>query len=149
MLNQYLRGQIDQLPSHLNQDVIDNINKALNKMQTVTPCTVYRGTGIYDDIEKYFTYDMNKNLTSVDGLIGQTIREQAFLSTSIDPQASFNYLNVHWTIEVPAGSHGALIDTLSYLPDESEMLFSAGQNLIIKDATVTDGIINIVAELTK
>lgn len=149
VINQYLRGQIDQLPTYLNQDIIDNINKALNKIQIANSCTVYRGTGIYDDIEKYFTYDINKNLASVDGLIGQTIHEQAFLSTSVDPNASFNYLKVHWTIEVPAGSHGALIDALSYLPEESEMLFSAGQKLIIKEASIVGDTIIIISELAR
>ncbi len=145
-INQYLRGQTEQLPSHLNQGIIENIDSALGKVETKYPCTVYRGTNIYDDIEKYFEYSDN-TLKSVDGLIGATIYEKGFLSTSIDMDASFEYLEIHWTIEVPPGSNGALISQISKIPEEMEMLFSTGQNLLIKDAAINGNNIEILAEI--
>ena len=143
MLTRYLRGQIEQLPPHLNQDIIDNIDNALKRMETAVPYDVYRGTSIYEDIEKFIIYDNEGTIINVDGIIGQTISEKGFLSTSLDMDASFKNMAVNWTIEVPAGSNGALISSISVHPEEAEMLFSTGQNLFIKYAEISDGRIYI------
>lgn len=95
--------------------IIEDIDSALGKIETKHPCTVYRGTNIYDDIEKYFEYT-GDTLKSVDGLIGATIYEKGFLS-------------------------------ISKIPEEMEMLFSTGQNLLIKDAAINGNNIEILAEI--
>lgn len=56
--------------------------------------------------------------------------------------------NMHMTIEAPKGSNGMDIASISqYGNIESEILFQAGTEMIIKEANVVDEVLYIVVEI--
>nr|WP_317360283.1 ADP-ribosyltransferase [uncultured Tyzzerella sp.] len=58
--------------------------------------------------------------------------EKAFMSTSLLKSQSFNNKDLILKINVPKGANGAFIRDLSEFPEEYELLFSPGQNLLVK-----------------
>jgi len=98
--------------------------------------TLYRGTST-DAIGSL------QNL-SVDELVGKTFTEQGFMSTSISNAVAEDFSgNMQITIEASKGVQALDISSISQYPMESEVLFNAGQEMLITSAEVSDGILYI------
>lgn len=95
------------------------MHQALSGASLPAACTVYRGTSSaalasYADLPD-------------EEIVGKVLPERAFLSTSLNKEDSFGG-EVKLCIEVPAGTHGVYIGSLSAAGDaESEVLFDFGQ----------------------
>lgn len=79
-----------------------------------------------------------------DELVGKTIMEQGFMSTSTETAIAEEFTgNMHMTIETSKGAQALDISSISNYTTEAEVLFNAGQKMLIKSAEVKDGILNI------
>lgn len=65
------------------------------------------------------------------GMVGKTISDPAFLSTSVTGSHHGFSGHVVWIIEAPAGTMGAFVDDFSKFHGEAEMLLAAGTQLKI------------------
>ncbi|MYL42507.1 ADP-ribosyltransferase [Virgibacillus massiliensis] len=146
-INNYLRGVSDSLEG-LDIQVIDNITSGLDKAYVPRNLKVYRGTDLKPFIDLYKLNDEGEVI--VDSLIGKTIKDDGFTSTAMVRESSFGHMNVSWEINVPEGSNAAYIGGISHYPNEAELLLNAGQEMVIKQATVnSDGKIHLVLDLLK
>lgn len=148
-VNKYLRGYSETI----NQDEIRRvyeINKALDKAEIPSDMTVYRGTGV-SAIKEYLPYRGQITEDTIKNLVGQKIKDDAFMSTSVLKEASFHGKDVSWIINAPKGSNGAYIGTISrYGKQELEVLFNVGQEMVVKEAKITpEGKIEILVDLIK
>jgi len=147
-MNNYLRGKDD----FVSEDVrikISAVHNALMRAETPEPLTVYRGTNI-DALESMLPAN-NFNEFDFYELLGQTFKEEGFLSTSAASGSAFEKM-VNWTINVPEGANGAYIGHMSRHQMEAEILFDLGHELIIReisDGPDIDGKIYIKADLVK
>lgn len=126
-INGSLRGYASFSPENRQRAI--EMHNALSCTQIPCSCTVYRGAS-------------NASLGAYQGmsdsdLVGRTISDAGFMSTSLDPDEAFNG-DVQLEISVPAGAHGAYVDSISSVSGEREVLFDAGQNLRITSVTRDD-----------
>ncbi len=84
--------------------------------------------------------------TPVDELVGKGISDKGFLSTSLIPDGQFGG-DLLLKIDAPTGTKGAFIGDLSVVPTEVEILLQKGQNMIIKEATDVNGVLELVVEI--
>ncbi|GKX29376.1 hypothetical protein SH1V18_18560 [Vallitalea longa] len=89
--------------------------------------------------------------TSPEDLVGKTITEKAFMSTSTNSYVANGTFsgNMIMTIKAPKGSKGLAVSAISQYSNESEVLFQCGQKMIISDAKFEDNLLNIVVRLKK
>ena len=123
-INNSLRG-LDSFTPENRQRAVD-LHSALSSAQLPCSCTVYRGASL----EALGPY---QHLSDND-LVGCTISDAGFLSTSLDPDEAFGG-PVQLEIAVPAGAHGAYVDSISSVPGEREVLFDAHQRMVITDVS--------------
>ena len=123
-INNVLRGiESDFAAGNESRAVL--IHNALENSNIPCDCTVYRGAssralGAYSNL-------------SDSELIGLTIMDEGFMSTSLNRNDAFGG-DVQLEISVPAGTHGAYVGYLSNCGHyESEVLFDAGQRMQITD----------------
>ncbi|MGN4124587.1 ADP-ribosyltransferase [Lysinibacillus sphaericus] len=135
-INSYLRGQSRSLDG-VDPKVITDIKTGLGKAKVPHDMQAYRGTDlrpfesiidISEDGKYYF-----------ESLIGKTIKDNGFVSTAIVKESSFDHLNVSWVINVPKGTNAAYVSKISHYPDEAELLFNVGQEMIIKNVKHDSG----------
>ena len=126
-----------------NKMITEKLTTALDKASLTDNMILYRGTST----EALGSY---KNLAPAD-LLGKTIMEKGFMSTSMNNSVAKGMFsgNMHMTIEAPKGSKGLDISSISEYSDEAEILFQVGQEMVITDARVQDGVLNIVVRLKK
>ena len=139
-INRSLRGLGEATDA--NKITIQNAKSALDKASLPEDMTLYRGT---DKVELGNLKDL-----SPEELIGKTFEQPSFMSTSTKNTVAKGTFqgNMHMTIEAPKGSKGMDISSISkYGGTESEILFQAGSEMIIKDATVVGNVLNIVVEI--
>lgn len=95
---------------------------AANAQAGMRPTTqdllVHRGTSASQ-------FGMGGNPDALFSLAGQTIKEKGFTSTSVGGNAAFGG-QVKMVIQVPKGTYGAYVDTISQFPGEREFLLAHG-----------------------
>lgn len=136
-INNSLRGMEEAAPE--NRVTIKEIKSALDHAALPEDMTLYRGTST-DALGDL------KNLQPED-MVGQTFTEQGFMSTSTNSAVAGETFkgNMQITIEVSKGAHAMDISSISKYKSEGEILFNAGQELLITSAEYKDGILYITA----
>lgn len=76
------------------------------------------------------------------------IRDNGFLSTSINSSSAF-YKDIEFIIKVPKGAPGAYVGNISYLPNEMEILFDKGREMIITDVKRKGNRLQITTEMRR
>ncbi len=133
-INNSLRG-LDTL-SPENQATVEAMKSALDNSALPQDMTLYRGTSTE-------ALGSLQNL-SVDELVGKTFTEQGFMSTSTSNVIAEGFSgNMKMTIEASKGAQALDISSISQYTTEAEVLFNAGQEMLITSAEVSDGILNI------
>ncbi|MEY8188226.1 ADP-ribosyltransferase [Peribacillus simplex] len=146
-INKYLRG-IENSLYGIDKQVIDDIKSGLNKAAVPHDMQIFRGTDL-TPLESILKIDDHGNI-DLGSLIGKTFKDEAFVSTAIVKESSFDYKQVSWTINVPKGANAAYVGKISEFPDEAELLLNAGQELLIKDANEDAyGKLHLVLDLNK
>ena len=144
-INKYLRG-IEGTLNGIDPKALQNLNNAISKGQVPYDMTVYRGTGL-SPLKKLSEVNLMSNSIDCSSLIGKTISEKGFMSTTVLERSAFNR-QVMWTINVPEGASAAYVASISKYPKEAELLINSGQSMIIKEASIdSSGKIHIVADL--
>lgn len=138
-INAVLRG-VESAYTGKNAEYVPLISQALQKNPTPEPIMVYRGTstaclGEYQHLP-------------LDQLKGKVISEKAFMSTSLLESSSFRS-PVKMHIEVPEGSHAAYLESFTQVKGEYEMLFDKNQSMLIKDAYMEDGVLQLHVRIRK
>lgn len=117
-MNGYLRGESSADPS-TKQSIIE-------AQAGMRPLTHYhllrRGTGFVQLPEQYRSHEGAK------AMIGKTITDPAFLSTSV-ASGGFPGDGLVLEIEAPPGTMGAYVDGISKFSGEQEMLLAAGTKM--------------------
>lgn len=123
-INNVLRGiESDFAYGNENRSIL--IHNALQNAQMPCDCTVYRGASARA-LGEY------QNLSD-EQLIGLTIMDDGFMSTSLNPNDAFSG-EVRFELSVPEGTHGAYVGYLSNCGHyESEVLLDAGRQMEITD----------------
>lgn len=134
-INRSLRGLEPATPE--NQVTIETLKSVLDNASLPHDMTLYRGTSTeaLGNLKKFSTED----------LVGETFIEDAFMSTSTKSSVASGTFsgNMQITIEAPAGAHAMDISSISQYPDETEILFNAGQEMLITSAEMRNGILYI------
>ncbi len=122
-VNKFLRGQTDK-PSKDTKKIIDGLDKVMEKSVLPSDTTVFRGTRGLD----------LKNLKP-----GASFEDNAFSSTSLDPNTANNFMgqdDYMMKIDLPKGSKGALVpsttDSAGNKSSEFEVLLPRGTKYKIK-----------------
>lgn len=142
VLNNLLRGK--EVCVNVDKDVanskINIISDTLNKASLVEDMTLYRGCS-KNALGEY------KNL-SPEELIGKTIVEPGFLSTTKDKSITQNFTkDLFITINAKKGAHGMCLKDISNYVQEDEILFNKNQPMLITAAEEKDGILNITVTI--
>lgn len=125
-INQVMRGQASAFAAG-NRETAALLRGALSKAKIPEECVVYRGASL----EALGAY---QHLSDQE-LIGKTIRDRGFMSTSLREKDSFGG-KVKLKITVPKGANGAYVGYISqYGHNESEVLFCDGQVMKITGVT--------------
>ena len=142
ILNNLLRGK--EVPVNFDINIANNkitiISEALKKAQLTEDMTLYRGCskktlGEYKDL-------------SPEELIGKTIVEPGFLSTTKDISITENFTkDLLITINAKKGAHGISLKDISNYVQEDEILFDKNQSMLIIAAEEKDGILNITVTI--
>lgn len=125
-INATLRGISDGYEPGMREHS-ENLHIALSRASTPCNYTVYRGAseaalGDYNNL-------------SDEELVGHVIRDRGFMSTSLDKERAFGG-NIQFIIDVPAGSHGAYVSSISSVGKyEEEVLLDKGQMMRILDVS--------------
>lgn len=159
-VEQLSKQQINALTDYSGDD-FRNINKSLRGMETATPENAQRintlkqtldNSSLPQDMTLYRGTTTNalgdlKNLAPED-LIGKTFVEKGFMSTSTSSSvgSAFRY-DMQITINAAKGAHAMDISSISNYANEAEVLFSAGQEMIITGAEKINGILHITASI--
>ncbi|WP_271002914.1 ADP-ribosyltransferase, partial [Listeria seeligeri] len=78
--------------------------------------------------------------------IGKTIEEKGFMSTTSLKNQEFSG-DVTLVINAPKGSKGAYLGHFSNSPKEAEILFNAGQKMLVKDVKITGDKLEVLVDL--
>lgn len=160
-VDQLSNNQINSISDYSSNEYYDNINRSLRGQEVASPksaeitktmrdtlgnsslpddMTLYRGTGRSE-------LGTLQNL-SPDEMLGKSFPQPGFMSTSRDPGVAKGFMHdLHITIKAPAGSHGLDISSIARIPAEQEVLFDAGQQLLITAAEEIKGKLYITAIL--
>ena len=159
-VKQLSKNQINALTDYSGED-FRNINNSLRGMETVTPENAQRintlkqtldNSSLPQDMTLYRGTTTNalgdlKNWESED-LVGKTFVENGFMSTSTSSSVgnAFKY-DMQITINAARGSHAMDISSISNYANEAEVLFSAGQEMIITGVEKINGILHITVSI--
>lgn len=87
----------------------------------------FNGNGIFNIFDEYGNIDRNR-------LIGQTIKEYGFMSTSRDSfEALCRGRDVLCRIQAPKGSRMLALESISFFSNEKEILLDKGSRFLIKN----------------
>jgi hypothetical protein len=128
-MNSYLRGQSADLSPKYKKAIKDTQDAMRPLPQDVL---LHRGTGWSQLPEGFNTPEKAKKL------IGKTIMDEAFVSTSVGGGAAFGGA-LKLEIEAPKGTHAAYVEGVSTFNGEREMLLAAGQHFQILSVTSSGG----------
>lgn len=138
-INSVLRGVDDEFIGE-NAKIVDDLTEALSKSSLPENITLYRGTStaMLGDLKN----------ASMDDLIGVNITEGAFMSSSLSEDVAHRFADdLLLKIEAPAGSETAFIGNISEYSIEAEVLFNRGQKMIVKDAVMNEGVLELTVEI--
>jgi len=159
-VNQLSKKQISALEDYSGVD-FQNINSSLRGMEKATPENVQRiktlthtidNASLPQDMTLYRGTTTNalgdlKNLAP-DELIGKSFVEKGFMSTSTKSSVGNAFKHdMQITINAAKGSHAMDIASVSNYANEAEVLFSAGQEMIITGAEKINGILHITVSI--
>lgn len=123
-LKHYTGGSYSEMNNHLRRGSHaseKNLNAIANAQQGMRPSTrailVHRGTG--------FNQIGVSNADQARQLVGKTLQDRGFMSTSAGGHAAFGGA-VLMEIECPAGTPMAFVKSISHYKSENEMLLAAG-----------------------
>lgn len=124
-INNYLRGLEELDPA--SEAVLEILKAILKRAELPETMTLYRG------MHRSALNQLLQSYPNVQELVGKTIAEPAFMSTSSDPGVArhFSQDGVVLVIEAPRGARAIDISALSEYDDESEYLFDTGQEMLI------------------
>ena len=138
-INDSLRGLDTASPE--NAKTIETIKTVLDNSSLPEDMTLYRGT-----ITKALG---NLQNLSPEELIGKSFVEQGFMSTSTSSMVSHAFSgNMHMTIEAAKGVRALDISSISNFTLESEVLFGAGQEMVITSAEMIKGVLHITVMIS-
>ena len=134
-INNSLRGL--ETATAKNQTTIDIMKSALKNASLPQNMTLYRGTSTE-------ALGNLKNL-SPEQLVGKQFVEAGFMSTSANKQVANGTFsgNMQITIKAQKGAKALNISSISQYEGEAEILFNAGQKMVITDAKNVNGILHI------
>ena len=134
-INNSLRGL--ETATSENKATIEAMQSALNKASLPQDMTLYRGTSTE-------ALGNLKNI-SPEELVGKTFTESGFMSTSTNSAVASGTFsgNMQITIEASTGTHALDISSISQYSNETEILFNAGQEMLITSAESKNGILYI------
>lgn len=136
-INGHLRGK-DKRPSKATRAAITQLDKALDKSRIPEDTVVYRGfpaSVLGDDPER---------------LVGSTIKDKGYTSTSLSKQVAGQFGKVSTEIRIPKGAKGGLLDSLKSGKDpEYELLLPRNSEFRILAVDKSGGQTNIVMELVQ
>ena len=134
-INNSLRGL--ETATVENQKIIEILKYILGNSSLQQDMTLYRGTSTE-------ALGNLKNLEPED-LIGKTFIESGFMSTSknVDVANGIFSGNIQMTIEASIGAHALDISSISQYSNEVEILFNAGQEMLITSAEMKNDILYI------
>lgn len=139
-INGSLRGQ--EIATAENQEAIKQMQSALSKASLGEDMTLYRGSCIEE---------LGSSLQglSPEELVGRTYIQQGFMSTSASELVAKNNFHGNLFVKVLAekGANGLDISSLSAFPNEAEILFNAGQEMLIEGAEWIDGVLHLIVTL--
>ena len=155
-VSQLSKGQVDALTKYTGSDY-SNINDSLRGLDTASPenaktietmKTVLDNSSLPEDMTLYrgTTTKALGDLQNLapEELIGKSFVEQGFMSISTSSTVSNAFSgNMHITIEAAKGAHALDISSISYFASESEVLLSAGQEMLITSAEMIKGVLHI------
>lgn len=135
------------------QNIVTNLQSALNQMEVPQDMILYRGTG-----EGAFKHMLQVDPISGDynweALKGKVYSDKAFLSTSVEESVANSYAesstgryNVLWEINVPKGTSGGMLNNLSQYETEKELLLDKNQKLLITEVNKDNNVITLKMDL--
>jgi hypothetical protein len=148
-------------------DEADALSNLLKQQSIVRDMTVYRGEGfevlnsyVLDNGQKLGEY-LQKIVETGDTeaikeleakLVGNTITQPRFMSTSYDQEKASEFIEqetgIMWEIDVNKGAHGLWADPFNTEnSDEREILFDRDSKLVIYGIEIVDNIVVIKAKL--
>jgi hypothetical protein len=131
-VNKALRASQEATAATPTRNAIAHIDSALAKYPLPGAVRVSRGVGI--DAFQRFGVQSHDGLR---GIVGKTIGEPAYMSTSFNRTPPSEFLqpgNVILDLIVPAGTPALALEALSDSPGERELLVARGQRLYIVSA---------------
>lgn len=127
-MNDYLRTKgIYGAPDRTKQ-LIKQCRAALKKASIPEEVIVRRGSGY--NMLKELGIDISE--ANKDKLIGGTVQDFGFLSTSPDPSGGFSS-SIEYIIKIPKGSQAMYVAPISQLPSERELLVNCGGKFMVDD----------------
>lgn len=114
-------------------EIVKNMDAALAKSELKQPITVMRGSsasllGGYNTVEDIQKY-----------VVGQTVKDLGYTSTSADSQAAFGGA-ITYKINIPAGKgKGMYVAPISKYKDEGEFLLPRGTSFKVSGVTSQNG----------
>lgn len=129
-MNKYLRGISDSIDDK-NAKAIERVSDALSKTTIKENVVVARGMGGDEAMTGLLNISVSEleQLLSdnPEGLVGMVMRENGFLSTTVDPKINATFKSKYeLKLNVPAGTHGAYIAPVTRFKDEHELLLDKG-----------------------
>ena len=148
-----------------NSDIYDNMNGSLRGYDTATPENVKRIENLKNTLDNS-SLNYNKPVyrgtsqemlgdlryATPEEMIGKPLVEKGFMSTSSSYEVSMRpefLKDLHITIDNPMGAHALDVSKISAFTGEKEILFSAGQNMVITSAERVNNILKIHVTLMK
>ncbi|MBR4879555.1 MAG: hypothetical protein IKU13_06955, partial [Clostridia bacterium] len=121
-INKVLRGEEKDFEPG-NREHASNIHRVLSQASIPNDCVVYRGVSGSALGSKRFLPDSM--------LVGHSIQDSGFMSTSLDPRDAFQK-EILLEIEVPKGAPGVYVGDISAAGHyESEVLFDKDLDMVI------------------
>lgn len=133
------------------RDTVSSITSALSKSKTKQDFIVHRGVKSLD-LPSMFGMDMDDldDPQALAGLIGKRFIDKGFVSTAASSDKAWNGVKLH--INVPKGTQGMYVDTISAYKGENEFLLQRGSTFMIenlvfgKKGEIKDIILNVVSQ---
>lgn len=117
--NMHCRSSLKGLPPYISEKFAyraSAIDHAINTAPALPRVTVYRGFCPYQGFESYKEGDL--------------IRQKAPVSTTYDKRLAVKFMQQQLccllVVDLPVGTHGLLLESISRYPDESEVLLPRG-----------------------
>lgn len=113
------------------KNVIDEMDKGMRELPG--NYILHRGTSMTQ-----LGLPNSSDLTDVEGLIGKTIKDDGYLSTSVGKRAAFGG-RVMMEIEAPRGTLGAYVNDISHHKGENELILARSTEMKVIDARQGSG----------